>query len=66
MKKATVEKIKHRFDLDVDRFSNLETGQQATIDAPLVMEPTTNTALSVNPNMKTVLDIGCGADKIIH
>lgn len=32
--KSTREEIRARFDNDVDRFSNLETGQQTTIDAP--------------------------------
>ena len=32
--KSTVEEIRQRFDKDVERFSNLETGQSATIDAP--------------------------------
>jgi tRNA (cmo5U34)-methyltransferase len=34
MSKSTVEQIRERFDGDVERFSNLETGQSATIDAP--------------------------------
>ena len=33
-KKSSVREIKERFDADVERFSNLETGQQAVIDAP--------------------------------
>jgi len=32
------DEIRARFDKDVERFSNLETGQSATIDAPLAME----------------------------
>ena len=36
--KSTVEEIRARFDNDVERFSNLETGQSATIDAPLALE----------------------------
>ena len=36
--KSSLEEIKIRFDNDVDRFSNLETGQSATVDAPLAME----------------------------
>ena len=36
MKKSTVEDIRKRFDSDVERFSQLETGQQAVIDAPLM------------------------------
>jgi tRNA (cmo5U34)-methyltransferase len=29
--KSTIEEIRQRFDGDVERFSNLETGQSATI-----------------------------------
>ena len=36
--KSTVDEIRQRFDADVERFSNLETGQSATADAPLGME----------------------------
>ncbi len=36
--KSTVEEIRERFDHDVERFSNLETGQSATIDSPLMLE----------------------------
>lgn len=32
--KSTVEEIRQRFDADVERFSNLETGQSATVGAP--------------------------------
>ncbi|HKK46558.1 MAG TPA: methyltransferase domain-containing protein [Balneolaceae bacterium] len=60
-KKSSVKEIKERFDNDVERFSNLETGQQATIDAPLAMELITQAAASNNPEAKNMLDIGCGA-----
>lgn len=60
-KKATNAEIKHRFDNDVERFSNLETGQQTTIDAPLTMELCTDAARYVNPHATQLLDIGCGA-----
>ena len=40
--KSSLEEIKKRFDNDVARFSNLETGQSATVDAPLAMELITN------------------------
>lgn len=60
-KKATSEEIKVRFDKDVARFSNLETGQQTTIDAPLTMELCTEAAKYINPNARELLDIGCGA-----
>jgi tRNA (cmo5U34)-methyltransferase len=59
--KATNEEIKTRFDSDVERFSNLESGQQTTIDAPLTMELCTEAAKYINPNAKELLDIGCGA-----
>ena len=35
--KSTIDEITERFDGDVERFSNLKTGQSATIDAPLAM-----------------------------
>lgn len=59
--KATNEEIKTRFDNDVERFSNLESGQQTTIDASLTMELCTGAAKYINPNAKELLDIGCGA-----
>ncbi|TCK80954.1 class I SAM-dependent methyltransferase [Albibacterium bauzanense] len=59
--KATNEEIRTRFDNDVERFSNLETGQQTTIDAPLTMELCTEAAKYINPNATELLDIGCGA-----
>ena len=37
-KKSTVEEIRRRFDNDVVRFSSLETGQQAVVDAPIMLE----------------------------
>lgn len=59
--KSISEDIQRRFDSDVDRFSNLETGQAATIDAPLAMELITQAAISSSKNIRRVLDIGCGA-----
>lgn len=59
--KSTLEEIRQRFDNDVERFSNLETGQAATIDAPLAMELITQAAVAATKNIRRVLDIGCGA-----
>jgi len=59
--KSTVEEIRQRFDNDVERFSNLETGQSATMDAPLCLELVTSAAAVVTPQAQSVLDIGCGA-----
>jgi tRNA (cmo5U34)-methyltransferase len=61
MAKSTVDEIRARFDADVERFSNLESGQSATIDAPLVLELITAAAAAVNPQARNVLDIGAGA-----
>jgi tRNA (cmo5U34)-methyltransferase len=59
--KSTLEEIRKRFDVDVERFSNLDTGQAATVDAPLAMELITQAAVSSTSNIRRVLDIGCGA-----
>jgi tRNA (cmo5U34)-methyltransferase len=59
--KSTVEQIRERFDRDVERFSNLETGQSATIDAPLALELIARVATAVTPAATHLLDIGCGA-----
>ncbi len=59
--KSTVEEIRRRFDADVERFSSLESGQAATIDAPLSLELVAQAAAAVTPQASAVLDIGCGA-----
>ncbi|MEX2607148.1 MAG: class I SAM-dependent methyltransferase [Kiritimatiellia bacterium] len=59
--KSTVNEIRERFDADVERFSNLETGQSATIDAPLAMELITRAAVASTSPIRRVLDLGCGA-----
>lgn len=61
MNKSTVEEIKQRFDNDVERFSNLDTGQLSTIDAKISLELITEAAKSILPNAENLLDIGCGA-----
>src|SRR6478609_4056803 len=59
--KSTVEEIRQRFDADVERFSNLETGQSATVDAPLAMTMVAETAAVVTPHATDLIDVGCGA-----
>ncbi len=59
--KSTVEEIRRRFDGDVERFSNLETGQSATVDAPLAMALVAEAAAATTPHARHVLDVGCGA-----
>ena len=58
---STVDEIRQRFDADVDRFSNLETGQSATVDAPLAMALVARAAAATTPHARHVLDVGCGA-----
>jgi len=59
--KSSVEEIRQRFDDDVERFSNLETGQAAIIDASLTLEILASVAESHCPTATSLLDIGCGA-----
>lgn len=59
--KSTIEQIWERFDNDVERFSNLETGQSATIDAPLTLDLIASVAAATTPSATHLLDIGCGA-----
>ena len=61
MKKSTVSEIKQRFDNEVERFANLETGQVAAMDAQISLELLTASAKAIQPNATSVLDLGCGA-----
>ena len=61
MNKSTTEEIKHRFDNDVERFSNLDTGQLSTIDSKISLELITEASKRIVPNAENLLDIGCGA-----
>lgn len=60
-RKSSIAEIKSRFDNDVERFSNLESGQTATIDAPLAMDLIARAACRCTRPIRKVLDIGCGA-----
>ena len=59
--KSSIGDIRERFDNDVERFSNLDTGQSATMDAPLAMDLITSAAVATTSPINRVLDIGCGA-----
>ena len=59
--KSSVDEIRTRFDNDVERFSNLETGQSATIDAAIALDLVARAAVATTPHAKRLLDIGCGA-----
>ena len=59
--KSTLEEIRARFDNDVERFSKLEIGQQAILDAPLLLELVAQSAATHLKPGSAVLDLGCGA-----
>ncbi|QNN25309.1 class I SAM-dependent methyltransferase [Planctomycetales bacterium ZRK34] len=59
--KSTVDEIRARFDADVERFSNLETGQVAAQDSAKCMAMIARAAAAVCPEGRDLLDIGCGA-----
>lgn len=58
---ATNEDIRLRFDKDVERFSNLDTGQRTVKDAALTMQLCIDAAVACAPDATDILDIGCGA-----
>jgi tRNA (cmo5U34)-methyltransferase len=59
--KSTLDEITRRFDAEVERFSNLDSGQISTVDAALCMELVAQAAAAATPHAITALDIGCGA-----
>lgn len=60
MTKSSIETIRCNFDQQVERFSNIETGQTTAIDSPLCMELVSQAAKLTNPNATRILDLGCG------
>ena len=60
-KKSTIEEIRDRFDQSVERFTQLETGQQAVPDAALVLDLVSKVASTHLQTGNSILDIGCGA-----
>lgn len=59
--KSSVAEIRDRFDAQVEKFSNLDTGQVTTIDASLVMNLIAEAAIQCSKSITNVLDLGCGA-----
>src|SRR5260370_41358258 len=64
VRKSTTEEIRARFDNDVERFSNLETGQSAAVDSPLMMDLIAEAAVRSTPQATALVDIGCGAGNL--
>ncbi|HKK82497.1 MAG TPA: class I SAM-dependent methyltransferase [Prolixibacteraceae bacterium] len=60
MEKSTTEDIRQNFDTQVERFSNIETGQTTAIDSPLCMELISKAAKLTNPKASHIMDLGCG------
>ena len=58
--KSSPEDIRRNFDQQVERFSNIETGQTTAIDSPLCMELVAQAAKLTNPNATRIMDLGCG------
>lgn len=58
--KSSLEDIRRNFDQQVERFSNIETGQTTAIDSPLCMELVSRSAQLLNPGAKSIMDLGCG------
>ncbi len=65
MQKSTRDQIRARFDADVERFSDLSTGQVAQQDALLHLDLLTAVAAAVTPRPRAVLDLGCGAGNYV-
>ena len=59
--KRTTAEIGACFDREVERFSDLSTGQASIKDARLMMDLLAETASALAPETKKILDIGCGA-----
>lgn len=59
--KSGIEEITARFDAAVEQYSDLEAGQPTATDAAYSMELITDSILAYSPDVKTVLDVGCGA-----
>ena len=58
--KSSTEAIRRNFDQQVERFSNLETGQTTAVDSPLCMELVAQSAALLNPDATHIMDLGCG------
>ena len=58
--KSSPETIRRNFDQQVERFSNIETGQTTAIDSPLCMELVARSAQMLNPDAESIMDLGCG------
>jgi tRNA (cmo5U34)-methyltransferase len=61
MRKASLDEIRTRFDNDVKRFSDLNSGQTSFVNAKISLEIVTESAKRLVPHAINLLDIGSGA-----
>ncbi|MDR0611820.1 MAG: methyltransferase domain-containing protein [Planctomycetaceae bacterium] len=59
--KISIEELRCQFDGEVERFSNEQTGQTSSADAPLILSIFETSIARMYPNAQRLLDIGCGA-----
>jgi tRNA (cmo5U34)-methyltransferase len=65
--KSTIGQIRERVDNDVERFSKLETGQQATIDALLVLDIVAQTAAThLQPHVARSASAGLTSNSLVR
>lgn len=58
--KISTEELRERFDHDVDRFSDEQSGQETIVDAVKVLEMIENTIRRMHPDASDLCDVGCG------
>ena len=61
MRKLTPQELREQFDQDVERFSNIQAGQNSIMDSVLVSDLMEKAIKAMNPQARTACDIGCGA-----
>ncbi|MDR2642302.1 MAG: methyltransferase domain-containing protein [Planctomycetaceae bacterium] len=59
--KISIDELRCQFDMDVERFSNEQTGQTSAVDAQLVLSIFETFIAKMYPDAQRLLDIGCGA-----
>lgn len=60
-KKSSPEEIRNKFNTLVERYSDIQTGQNTAVDSAFIAEIIAKVAAKVNPDAREILDIGCGA-----
>lgn len=58
--KISADEIRERFDQDVTRFTDEMSGQATIVDAPLVLAMIEESIAEIQPEARTLCDIGCG------